>query len=267
MEKEITSFKIFSNSDEKAQKIAKKLQKEMIFNGFLQKESGFDLAIAVGGDGSFLRMVKENNFNDDVFYVGVNAGTLGFLQEIKPDEISEFIQKLKVQYYKIEETGIQETVVDFDDGIKSFYSLNEVVIREAKLKTAYLDVFINDVLLENFVGDGLLISTSCGSTAYNLSFGGSVVYNDLHTLQITPIAPLNSKAYKSLINSIIVPENKLIKIIPTKIVKDLHLVVDGENIIFENVKSIQTKTANKKIKILRLSVYDYTKVINEKFLN
>ena len=128
-------------------------------------------------------------------------------------------------------------------------------------------MFINDVLLENFVGDGLLISTSCGSTAYNLSFGGSVVYNDLHTLQITPIAPLNSKAYKSLINSIIVPENKLIKIIPTKIVKDLHLVVDGENIIFENVKSIQTKTANKKIKILRLSVYDYTKVINEKFLN
>ena len=264
---ELKTYKIFSNRDARAVKIAEDLRSELNANGFIENADFFELGIAIGGDGSFLRMVKECKFNQRIYYVGVNAGTLGFLQEIKPNKIKDFVTKLKSNNYKIEEVGIQETTVAYgNDLINKFYSLNEIVIREKELNTAFLNVKINDILLEKFVGDGLLISTSSGSTAYNLSFGGSIVYNGLHTLQITPIAPLYSKVYKSLRNSIIIPEDREIKIKCEKSKNNLLLSVDGENVAFDNVSSLTTKISNRKISCLRLSKYDYTKVINEKFL-
>ena len=135
----------------------------------------YDLAIAIGGDGSFLRMVKSNNFNSDIYYVGINAGTLGFLQEIKPDEISAFFDKLNHDDFKVDEIGIQETNVISNNNQQQFYSLNEIVIRDSDLNTAKLNLFVDNTLLEKFVGDGLLVSTSVGSTAYNLSYGGSII--------------------------------------------------------------------------------------------
>lgn len=264
---ELKTYKIFSNRDARAVKIAEDLRSELNANGFIENADFFELGITIGGDGSFLRMVKACKFNPRVCYIGVNAGTLGFLQEIKPNKIKDFIQKLKTNNFKIEEVGVQETSVIYAEKLESkFYSLNEIVIREKDLNTAFLNIKINDVLLEKFVGDGLLISTSSGSTAYNLSFGGCIVYNGLHTLQITPIAPLHSKVYKSLRNSVIIPEDREIKIKCEKSKNNLLLCIDGENIVFDNVLSISTKISNRKINCLRLSKYDYTKVINEKFL-
>lgn len=264
---DLKTYKIFSNRDAKAVEIASNLRKSLNENEFKENEDYFELGIAIGGDGSFLRMVKQCKFNPRIFYVGVNAGTLGFLQEIKPNKIDDFIEKLKANHYKIEEVGVQETTVNYGENeTDKFYSLNEIVIREKDLNTAFLNVKINDILLEKFVGDGLLISTSSGSTAYNLSFGGSIVYNGLHTLQITPIAPLHSKVYKSLRNSIIIPEDKEIRIKCEKAKNNLLLSVDGENKVFDNVEFMTTKISSRKINCLRLSKYDYTKVINEKFL-
>lgn len=266
METELRTYKIFANFDERAQEIAQELRSELNANGFVENEEYFELAIAVGGDGSFLRMVKSCKFNIRTYFVGVNAGTLGFLQEIKPNKIADFVEKLKTNSYKIENVGIQETEVVTDSSVHKFYSLNEIVVRDKELNTMHQSVKIDDVLLEHFVGDGLLISTSCGSTAYNLSFGGSIVYGGIHTLQITPVAPLNSKAYKVLRNSIIVPEDKVIKLTPENDKREILVLVDGENKVFDNVNYLTTTVSSRKIQCLRLSKYDYTKVINEKFL-
>ena len=149
-----------------------------------------------------------------------------------------------------------------DEYIKTFYSLNEIVIRDENLNVLKLDVKIDNTKLESFVGDGLLIATSFGSTAYNLSYGGSIVYNDLHTLQITPIAPLNNKVYKTLSNSVIIPQNKIITLETNN---SIILTIDGENIIYENIGKIET-FINKTIKFIRMNGYDYTKKVNEKFL-
>ncbi len=120
-------------------------------------------------------------------------------------------------------------------------------------------------MLERFVGDGLLIATSFGSTAYNLSHGGSIVYNTFHTLQITPIAPLNNKSYRNLINSVILPENKTVKL-DLGGDKNIMITVDGENIVYENVVKVETFVHEKRIKCLRRKDYDFSKKINEKFL-
>ena len=141
-----------------------------------------------------------------------------------------------------------------------------MVLREQDLNTSKFKVLINDELLENYVGDGLLVSTSFGSTAYNLSFGGSIVYNTFHTLQLTPIAPLNSKSYRSLLNSLIVPSDKIISIRPEVVSKNILISIDGDNYRYNDVIRVDTYIKDKEIKVLKMNDYDMIKKINEKFL-
>lgn len=262
----IKKVKFYSNNTEISNELLQMALKEFVDNDFEVVDDNYELAIALGGDGSFLRMLKENNFNSDIYYVGINTGTLGFLQEIKPNEILEFINKLKKEKYLIEKIGIQETTVIFNNVNEKLYSLNEILVREGNLNTISLEVRVDDELLEKYVGDGLMVSTSVGSTAYNLSFGGSIVYGSLPTLQITPIAPLNSKAYRDLLNSVIVPENNIITMIPSINKKNLLITIDGKNKKYKNVDKIITVVNNKHIKCLRLENYSFTKIVNEKFL-
>ena len=262
----IKNIKLFVNKNNESIKTAKLIKNKLSQNGFIVTDDNYELAIAVGGDGSFLRMIKSNNFNSDIYYVGINSGTLGFLQEVKVDEIDKFIMELKNKLYKVEEIGIQETAINRDDNSSKFYSLNEIVIRDKNLKVAKLNISVNNDLLERFLGDGVLIATSSGSTAHNLSYGGSIVFNTFTSIQLTPMGPINSKVYRSLINSVIIPYKMEIQIVPEDGHRDLMITIDGENKFYDNVDSVTTKIDNKKIKCLRLSHYNFPQKINEKLL-
>lgn len=266
MDRIVNKVKIFCNNNVKSNDVKRKLIAKLIENDFEIVDDDYDLAIAIGGDGSFLRMVKSTNFNSDTYYIGIDTGTLGFAQEVNADDLDEFIDKLNNNSYKVEEIGIEEIIVEYEDGNAKFYALNDITIRDAELNTCKLDIFVEDRMLENFVGDGILISTSFGSTAYNLSFGGAIVYNSLHTLQITSIAPLNSKAYRSLINSVVIPQDKEILIKPKGEKTSLIVTVDGENIFYEGVKTIRTFVKNKYIKCFREQDYNFISKVNDKFL-
>jgi NAD+ kinase len=261
----IKKFRLFVNDNDKSREVADIVNSKLCEAGFKSVKKDYDLAIAIGGDGSFLRMVKATNFNSNVLYIGINAGTLGFAQEVSIEEIDKFVDELKNNNFKVDNIGVQETKVITDDSDSYFFSLNEIVIRQKELNTVVLDVKIDDVFLETAVGDGLLISTSFGSTAYNLSFGGSIVYNTLKTLSITPIAPLNNRVYRSLVNSVIVPSDKVISLVP-KDNKNVFFMVDGVNKRIENVIKVETKIANKSIKCLRMNNFHFIKVVNDKLL-
>ena len=264
--KDIKSFKLFSNDNEKSKKTENIVRKVLLENGFIESDN-FDLGIAIGGDGSFLRMVKNTNFDSNPHYIGVNSGTLGFMQEVSINEIDAFANELKNNLYKIEKIGIQETTINYNGNNSKYYSLNEIIVRDKNLKVVKLKINIEDNLLENFMGDGILISSSHGSTAHNLSYGGSIVYNTFSSLQITPMGPINSKVYKSLINSVIIPDKLNISLIPEENHKDLIITVDGKNYYFDNIDSIKTTIDQKNIKCLRLSHYNFPHKINEKFLS
>ena len=252
---EIKRIRIFSNNNKKSLGIKDILISKLEEKGFIIDEFNYDLGIAVGGDGSFLRMIKESNFNSNIFYIGVNAGTLGFAQEVDVRDIDKFISDLKNNNLIYEELGVLENSVYTKDSVSRFYSLNEIVVREKNLNTVKLKIEIDNHLLEKFAGDGILISTSFGSTAYNV----------FHSIQLTPIAPLNNKSYRNIINSVVLPQNKVIKISPVK-TKDLLISVDGENNIYTDVLYVQTVIQNKIIKCLRNKEYNFIDKINEKFI-
>lgn len=258
--------KLFVNNNEKSLEVAKTIKEKLEKKNFKIVEEDYEIAIAIGGDGSFLRMIKETAFNEDCIYVGINAGTLGFAQEINLDEIGGFIKSLEQEDYKIEEIGIAEIEIKTPDSISKQLSLNEIVIRDLELNTANLKITVEQNLLEDYVGDGILISTSFGSTAYNLSFGGSIVYNTFHTLQITPIAPLNNKSYRNLMNSVIIPSNNEVTVSPENRTKDLLITIDGDNNEYKNVEEVSVKAEGRTIKIFRKKDYNFINKINNKFL-
>lgn len=262
----IKKVKLFVNNNIKSHQVEKQVKENLIREKFkITSENDFDLGIAIGGDGSFLRMIRSSNFKNDALFVGINAGTLGFAQDISIDTINDFIDELKTNNYNYERIGIGQIEIETKTSKENITCLNEIVIREEELNTLHCNVYVNDDLLENYVGDGLLISTSFGSTAYNLSFGGSIVYNTFDTLQLTPIAPLNNKSYGTLTNSLIIPSNKMI-ILKTKTnQRNILVTVDGNNIFFNNVISIKIKIEDK-IKIIRRKDYNFIRKINEKFL-
>ena len=261
----IKKVKLFINDNLRSNKVAREVKEKLEKNKFVIVEDGYDLAIAIGGDGSFLRMIKNANFNNKCYYVGINAGTLGFAQEVDASEIDKFIDILKSGEFKVEDIGVQEIVIKTKKKEIKHCSINEIVVRDEALNTTEFEVYIQNNLLEDFVGDGILISTSFGSTAYNLSFGGSIVFNTFHTLQITPIAPLNSKVYRSLSNSLIIPDNMIIKLVPKRNNGNVIITIDGDNNFYEGVEKIET-VINKTVKVIRLKDYNFIKKVNDKFL-
>ncbi|MDD2490213.1 MAG: NAD(+)/NADH kinase [Bacilli bacterium] len=260
-------IKLCCKNDYFSLKVKKRLISYLEQANFIITNETPDLIIAIGGDGTFIKALKESNYDNKPFYIGVNSGTLGFLQEIEIKDLKSFVQKLKNNKLKHEQISMQETKVVLKSGEIYFYrSFNEIVIRESALKILKVNVEIEDFKLEHFLGDGLLIATSTGSTAHNLSLGGSIVHQYLATLQITPIGPLNNKVYRTLNNSVVVPENMIIKIIPTDNDNQIMVTIDGDNKNFTNVKYIETKSCSHKLNILKFNNFNYWQKIESKFL-
>lgn len=264
---------IRSNNLEISRNIKKILIDKFISAGFNASEElmpNTELVISVGGDGSFLKAARDLNF-PDIPFICVNTGHLGFFAEILPDEkeIDDFISSYLKKEYKINELGLLEVEIINDSGKSSLtHAINELVVRGNRSRTAHLSLFVNGNYMETFSGDGLIISTSTGSTAYNYSAGGSIVDNRLEIMQITPISPISTNAFRSFTSSIILPaKNSEISINPEyKNERSIIIVIDGEETKYSYITKIKTRQSDKKVKLLRLTNYEFWDRVYMKFL-
>ena len=256
--------KIFKNSSEKSKRMEEKLIHDLKLHNFEINKDSYDLAISIGGDGTFLRMVNETGFNENIYYVGINTGSLGFLQEVDMNDSPNLIEKLSKNEYKIEDIYLQETKIVTKNKEYTYLSLNEIVIRRIDLKVLECLVKIDDEILEEFVGDGLLISTNIGSTAYNMSLGGSIIDKSIKALSLTPIAPIKNKIYKNLNNSIVLSEQRTISIEPIK--APIIPSIDSVNKEFEDIIKIESKISNHKIKCLKINHTNFIKTVHDKLI-
>jgi len=257
------TFKLFCSPSEKSREVKWHLQTALARASFVPAGSSEvpEYSIAIGGDGSFLHMVRESNFNPDTKYVGINTGTLGFLQEIKAEEIDKFVTDLKENKYS--EQSISYLEYKIANEVK--YALNEIVIRDEQLRILKLEINIDGTPLQKFVGDGVLVCSSAGSTAYNLALGGSFVPFEIDTMQLTPIAPVNSTAYRSLMNPVIMQGTSIIEIIPnTK--GGIILCTDGEHKIIKDADKITIALGKNRIKYIKIGDHNFWEKINEKFI-
>ena len=150
-----------------------------------------DLAVSIGGDGTMLRTF-ERVAQAGVPVLGVNVGHLGYLTEFEADEAQTAVDKALRGDLPVEERlMIQSRVQRFDGEIEgTWIGLNEAVVeKKSQGHTVRLEVTIDDSPFATYAGDGLIVSTPTGSTAYNLSARGSIVAPTHWSLQLTPVAP------------------------------------------------------------------------------
>jgi NAD+ kinase len=150
-----------------------------------------DIVLSVGGDGTFLETVlKVKDLGIPV--AGVNTGRMGFLANIPSEEIGKSIDQLCCNEYEIVERSLLE--ISRPAGLfkgDSAVALNEITIQKANLSMITTHVYVNEVFLNTYWADGLIVSTATGSTAYNLSVGGPILSPEDDSIIISPISPHN----------------------------------------------------------------------------
>ncbi len=149
-----------------------------------------DIAIVVGGDGTFLRVSRELA-STELPILGINMGHKGFLAEIEIPQLDRYLEKLMKKEYVLGERMMLFTqVIRNEELYKTFISLNDVIISRGPFsRIIKLDTYVNEDFLESYPGDGVIIASPTGSTGYSLSAGGPVLNPALKALVITPICP------------------------------------------------------------------------------
>lgn len=147
-----------------------------------------DAVLVLGGDGTFLSVTRGCPASTPV--AGVNMGTLGFLTEHSVDQLWTLVEALLSGQFQCEQRARLRCQLDHEAGREEFLVLNDVVISKGALaRILTIRVEIDGELLSHYRADGLILATPTGSTAYNLSAGGPIVYPALPALIITPICP------------------------------------------------------------------------------
>lgn len=232
---------------------------------FLQDDT--ELIIVIGGDGTLLEAIHQFDF-PDVPFIGINTGHLGFFQELMPSQLDDFIFNYGQNSFSIQELSTVDISVDSDNVVSTHTGLNEIVVKSNDNHSIHLNMSIGGSFIQRFSGDGVIIATPAGSTAYNYSLGGSIVDPRVNVLQLTPIAPMNTIAYRSFTSSILLPPELELGIIPDgrSSEKPLRIVFDGYCKNYSFVNSIKVSMGRKKVKLLRFDNYDFWTKVKSKFL-
>jgi NAD+ kinase len=186
--------------------------------------AGADLAFVLGGDGTLLGAAR-HLAHFELPLLGINVGHLGFLSEAEPENLEETVRRVVDYEYDLESRLMLEAVV-YRDGqeIARQVGLNDVGVGKGSYaRMLTVDVYVDDVFVDAFSGDGVIVSTPTGSTAYSLSCGGPIVVPHLQAMLITPICPhtLFSRPF-------VIHNQQAVKMIVHATHEDLGLTVDGQ---------------------------------------
>lgn len=225
------------------------------------------LLVCIGGDGTFLSFVHKCGFPKAPI-LGINTGHLGFFQESSAHEIENTIEDIENGRYAIQNIKPVSAKIFTRDRDFTRIGVNEIVVRGTYSHSSHFSVSIDETKIQDFSGDGILVSTPVGSTAYNYSLGGSLVAPELNVLQLTPIAPMNTNAYRCFRSSILVPASKLITIRGNgrSTGGTVLLSFDGRTHEFNNVSHIEITQDENEIHLIRHENYDYWNKLSTKLL-
>ena len=234
------------------------------YHHFIRREDfpeHVEMVIVLGGDGTLLS-VAHMVWSHGIPILGVNFGGLGFLTEVSLEEIYPVLERvLKGDYQTKPRDVIQASVIRKDKTLAGFTVLNDAVINKGALaRIIELEITIDGEYLNTFRSDGLIVSTPTGSTAYNLSAGGPIVYPSLHNLIITPIC-----SHTLTNRPIVVPDDVTVHAVLKSRQEEVTLTLDGQQgfpLEWEDV--VEVRKAQGQILLIQSPYRDYFKLLREK---
>ena len=218
---------------------------------------GTDMILSVGGDGTFLS-VSKLVADSGIPIVGVNMGRVGFLSENRPEDVAE---SLLSGAYTIEDRALLCAVQLNENGEfgEEIHALNEVTVHRSGPAVLGVDVCLDGKNLPTYWADGLIVSTSSGSTAYSLSVGGPIVLPQSKVLIVSPIAPHNLN-----IRPLVVPDTS--ELVLRMQSRDGKYIFTADNITRELPEGAEIKVslAQFSLRRVRLNKSDFINALTEK---
>ncbi len=218
-----------------------------------------DLAVSLGGDGTFLRTAQWVG-PQGIPIVGVNTGHLGYLAALSIDRLPQLSELIAEDAFVVE----YRTVLSVDSpelpASVGRYALNEVALsKEESASMIYASVSLDGEALAEYKADGLLVATSTGSTAYNLSVGGPIVQPTVPVWVLSPVA-----AHSLSMRPMVVDSRAKISIVPRGRTPHVRLAVDGRSVSIDTGTEIRLSEAPFKLAVLQFRDHTFSDTLRRK---
>ena len=240
------------------------LPQHLTFSELKKEIRDADMLICFGGDGTILHASKIATAHN-IPVLGVNVGTMGFIAELEAGEL-ELLRKLASGEYTLETRSmIDVTLTSAGQTVLRETALNDAVITKGAIaRVIQLTVCCDGVEATNFSGDGLIICTPTGSTAYSMSAGGPIIEPSAKNLLITPIC-----AHAMLAKSIVISPRRVISVKIGKIGRhNAFLSLDGGRAFRINTGDVITAKCSEKVtKLVRIKQTSFFEILNKKFID
>jgi NAD+ kinase len=226
--------------------------------------TGTTVAVSMGGDGTFLRVVRLASA-EDVPVIGVNFGRLGYLPDLQPDQVRDAITQVLKGTAAIEARCALEVAISdrsLGDGLFTRLALNEVVIEKIDFgHTVRLATTVDGEEALTYSADGLIVATPTGSTAYNLSAGGPILAPTLRAMVVTPVAP-----HFSLDRSLVLTDQQEVRV-EVKPDRTGALVIDGQDVGRLNPGATVTcRVAARPVRVVRNEPHTFGTILRFRLL-
>jgi NAD+ kinase len=208
-----------------AKELSRKIDKKLLGRAVIVPENKLpkacDILISLGGDGTILRMARlVSDYGTPI--LGINLGKLGFLAEVSIEELDDCLDEILNGDYTIEDRMMLQARIGKSKQLMN--ALNDVVIDQTDSSRMFsIETFVNNEFLSKYTGDGIIIATPTGSTAYALSNGGPIVTPANSSILISPICPHTLTA-----RTVVVPADSVIALKVKTAAGKIHLTSDGQ---------------------------------------
>lgn len=261
-------FAIVSRGDDRSEDIKRKMKQYLIDFELIYDIEEPDLVISVGGDGTFLEAFHRYVHRiKTTAFIGVHTGHLGFYADWTPDEVERLVIEIAKTPLQIVEYPLLEVTIHFSDGARSTTTL---ALNEATIKTAagsvVFDVQIRGEHFETFRGDGLCISTPSGSTAYNKSLGGGIIHPSIEAIQMTEIASINNRVFRTIGSPLILPKHHTCLLRPLR-EESFLIAIDHYTGTYSNVETIQCRVAKERVRFVRYRPFPFWNRVRDSFVS
>ena len=220
-----------------------------------------DIALSVGGDGTFLRTAARIN-KQNIPILGINTGRLGFLAEVSNSEVEDTLEELFKNYYKIEDRTLLclHTEEKLYQGYN--YALNEVAILKRDTSSMItIHTSIDDQYLASYQSDGLVIATPTGSTAYSMSVNGPIIVPQSNSIVLSPVAP-----HSLNIRPLVVPDSCVITLSVESRSDNFLVSLDGRSEVFPACVELKINKADFTTKVVKRYNHTFYQTLREKLM-
>lgn len=224
-------------------------------------EFDLDVALSLGGDGTFLRTAARVN-KQDIPILGINTGRLGFLADVGIDEIEDTLDELFAHYYKVEERTLLRLHTEGRVFRGYNYALNEIAILKRDTSSMItIHTALNDEYLTSYQADGLVIATPTGSTAYSMSVNGPIILPQSKNLVLSPVAP-----HSLNVRPLVIPDSFMITLGVESRNKYFLIALDGRSEIFPAGIRLRVNKADYMTKVIKRHNHTFYQTLREKLM-